>query len=524
MTSAPNVTIDQALTDPALLGAALGDTSTWATWVAVLKASFGITLNIEERLLFASVAGDREPPTERLQELWTIVGRGGGKSRVSAATAIYLACFHKHDLDPGETGHVLVLAASRDQAQVVFSYCSAFLRRSPVLRQMIKHMTSTEIRLNNNVTIAVHSNSFRSIRGRTLLAVIFDEVSVWRDDLSANPDVETYRAVKPSLIRTGGMLIGISTPYRRTGLLYAKYKDHFGTNDSDVLVVKGASVTFNPTLDQAKIDKEIAKDREGAFSEWYAEFRSDVSALFDDKVIEDAIDYGRPLELPPRGSRKYHCFVDASAGRHDAFTLCIGHLEGEKGEETCVADVIRGRLAPFDPRTVAEEYAALARAYHCNKITGDAFAGEWVAAAFRDAGARYETSPLNKSVLYLEALPGFNRGAVAIPNHEWLLRELRGLERRVHRSGKDSVDHPTHGSDDFANALCCAAPRRSCSQWREAGGQMLGLKRSLWACPGLKSFYSHLSLMTGSHAPASAPLGATATLDQKGCHNWQTGH
>ena len=27
-------------------------------------------------------------------------------------------------------------------------------------------------------------------------------------------------------------------------------------------------------------------------------------------------------------------------------------------------------------------------------------------------------------------------------NHELLLRELRGLERRVHRSGKDSVDHP----------------------------------------------------------------------------------
>jgi Family of unknown function (DUF5681) len=79
---------------------------------------------------------------------------------------------------------------------------------------------------------------------------------------------------------------------------------------------------------------------------------------------------------------------------------------------------------------------------------------EWVSAAFRDAGVNYETSPLPKSSLYLEALPSFNRGAVSIPNHDRLLRELRGLERRVHRSGRYSVDHGSHGSDDFANSLC----------------------------------------------------------------------
>jgi hypothetical protein len=34
-----------------------------------------------------------------------------------------------------------------------------------------------------------------------------------------------------------------------------------------------------------------------------------------------------------------------------------------------------------------------------------------------------------------------------------LTRELRLLERRTARSGKDSVDHGTGGSDDFANSL-----------------------------------------------------------------------
>ena len=209
-------------------------------------------------------------------------------------------------------------------------------------------MTAHEIRLTNGVVIAVHSNSFRLIRGRTLLAVVADELAYWRDETSANPDLETYRACGPSLARTGGMWIAISSPYRRGGLLYSKHQDHYDADDDDVLVVRGATELFNPTISAATIAKEMAKDPESARSEWMAEFRSDISALFDDQVIDDAVDHARPLELPPREGRKYFAFADASAGRHDAFTFCIGHCEGSKPDLTWVCDVIRGRSAPFD--------------------------------------------------------------------------------------------------------------------------------------------------------------------------------
>ena len=145
---------------------------------------------------------------------------------------------------------------------MVFSYASAFLRRSPILRKMIENVTANEIRLTNGVTIAVHSNSFRLIRGRTLLACVFDEIAFWRDDTSANPDIEVYRAARPSLARTGGMLVGISSPYRRAGLLHAKFKDHYDTDDEDILVVRGGTGAFNPTIDQATIAKEMAADPE----------------------------------------------------------------------------------------------------------------------------------------------------------------------------------------------------------------------------------------------------------------------
>ena len=188
------ISIARALNDPKLLGAALGDIGPWRTWIAVLKAAYGLPLDEADLKTFHAVAGDRDPPSRRVRELWAIVGRRGGKSRMAAALAVFQACFAKHDLAVGEVGHVLVLAASRDQAKVVFEYVRGFFTSSKILRQEVATITAQEIRLRNGVIISTHANSFRSIRGRTLLAVIFDEVALWRDEVSAT---QTSRSTAP---------------------------------------------------------------------------------------------------------------------------------------------------------------------------------------------------------------------------------------------------------------------------------------------------------------------------------------
>ena len=459
------VTIDRALVDGNLLGAALGDDASWQTWLAVLKASFALPLDANERETFRQVAGDRSLPNKRVRELWAVVARRCGKSRMAAALAVYQACFVEHNLAFGEVGHVLVLAASRDQAKVVFEYIKGFFDASPVLRQEVDTITRNEIKLRNGVIIATHANSFRSIRGRTLLAVVLDEVALWRDEVSAVPDLEVYRAVLPSLMTTQGMLIGISTPYRKIGLLHQKHRDHFGVDGDDVLVVQGAARTFNPTLAQAQIDAAIVDDPEGARSEWEATFRTDLASFLDEATIDAAVDHDRPLQLPPRGLH-YCAFVDSSGGRHDAFTLCIGHEEGE----TFVADVIEGVRPPFDPQGVVANYAKLLKQYQVARVLGDRYSAEWVVSAFASNGIAYETADKSKSDLYLEALTLFTRGAISIPDHPPLLRELRLLERQTHRGGKDNIDHPKRGSDDLCNALCgCAATatqQRTAYNWQ----------------------------------------------------------
>lgn len=444
--------ITDAIGDPKLLGAALGPLASWKNWAVVLKAAFGLELNEEEAQAFAAVAGSRSPPTKRVRELWANIGRRGGKSRVAAALAVYLAAFTKHKLAYGEIGMVLVLAASRDQARTAFAYIKGFIEASPILRREIANITQSEITLRNGIVIGSHTNSFRTVRGRTLIACIFDEVAFWRDEGSAIPDIETYRAVLPSLATTNGMLIAISSPYRKLGLLYQKYRDYFGVTSDEILVVQGGTSVFNPTLSAETIETQRQADPTGAAAEWDAIFRTDISSFLDDELIDAAIEYGRPLELAPRPYPAfYRAFTDASGGvGKDSYTLAIAHKEGEH----YAIDLVRGTSGKFDPQQVTADYAALLREYRIGSVTGDNYASQWVQGAWRDTGISYVQSDIPKSQIYLESLPLFTRGLVRLPDQPKLLRELRLLERTAHRGGRESVDHPRGAHDDYANACC----------------------------------------------------------------------
>jgi hypothetical protein len=51
------IPIDRALMDSNLLGAALEDSASWSTWLAVLRAAFALPMCNEDRATFAEVAG-----------------------------------------------------------------------------------------------------------------------------------------------------------------------------------------------------------------------------------------------------------------------------------------------------------------------------------------------------------------------------------------------------------------------------------------------------------------------------------
>ena len=124
------------------------------------------------------------------------------------------------------------------------------VRVARVLNQLMRQLglKKASLELSNGVEIGVMTNSLRAVRGRTVAFVCLDEVAFYRSDDSANPDVETYNALKPGMATIPeAMLVGISSPYRKSGLLYSKWKSHYGRDDDGVLVIRAASQVLNPT-------------------------------------------------------------------------------------------------------------------------------------------------------------------------------------------------------------------------------------------------------------------------------------
>ena len=453
----PRVAMREALSDPNLLGTAIAGDS-WRSWRALLIAAMGEELTEDERIIFKQLTGRDREPKQRVDQFVAIVGRRGGKSRSMATKAAYLAglCDHTDALVPGERGVLLCIALDQRVAKIVLDYCEATFERSPILKQLIANRTQDALELTNRISIEVRPASFRKLRGPTYVAVIADELAFWYVDSSyANPDIEVLNAVEPGLATTGGPLILASSPHARRGVLWDLFKRHYGSDgDPLTLVAHGASRTFNPSLPQRVIDRALEKDRARASAEYLAEFRTDIEGFVSLEVVEACVSGYH--ELGPRSDVMYRGFIDPSGGSEDSMTLAIAHKTPE-AEEMIVIDVIREARPPFSPEAVVDEFAALCKLYGITQITGDHFGGEFVKEPFRRHGLSYEIAKQPKSDLYRDLLPLLNSGRIMLPKHDRLVSQIVGLERRVSRAGKDSIDHAPHGHDDLANCVAGAA-------------------------------------------------------------------
>lgn len=449
----PLVSMREALGDPLLFGSVLsGDT--WAAWRVVLIAAMGEPLSAEERVIFEAVTGRPQEPQERVDELWCIVGRRGGKTRAIAVLGVFIAalCDHREYLAPGERGSLPIMSATMQQAQKAFSYVAGIFDGSPLLRPLVERQTTDTIGLTTRVDVEVRPANYRTVRGTTAVAAIGDEAAFWTGDTSVNPDAEVLNAIRPAMATTSGLLAVISSPYARRGELWSTYRKHYGAGgDPAILVAKGASRTFNPALPEAVVKRAYERDPVSAAAEYGAEFRTDVESFVAVDVVEAVTIPGR-FELPPVSGTRYVGFVDPSGGSADSMTMAIAHREGE----TAVLDVVREIRPPFSPDAVVQDFAETLKAYGLSSVAGDRYGGMWPQERFQVAGIRYEPSERTKSEIYAGLLPLLNSARCELLDLPRLASQLGGLERRTSRGGRDSIDHAPNSHDDLVNAAAGA--------------------------------------------------------------------
>jgi hypothetical protein len=444
--------LHDAMLDPDLFGRTFGG-PTFAAWRTVAKFLDGLPLNDAELALYRQMTGRMNAPSVPYREGYLIKPRRAGGTLFAAAVALHAAIQdYRELLGPGEFATVALIASDRRQARQALRYVKGLVTDSPMIAAEVTNETAEGIVFAHRVQLEVHTTSFRSTRGYSFACVVLDELAFFRSDLSANPDVELVRAVRPGLANLKGRLLGLSSPHSRRGHLYTMHRQHYA-RDSDVLVIQAGGPLLNPTLDPAIVAKARAEDPIAARSEWDAMFREDVTQFLDDALIDRAAFPGCKSR-PRQYGFAYTAFVDPSGGRSDAMTLAISHQE-KSGK--VVLDRLLIDQAPFAPDDVVIKHAEVLGNYGLSSVQGDRYGGEWPVSAYRRHNVTYMPAGADKSAIYRETLPLFTAGRVELLDIPMLDTELRLLERSPRAGGRgEAVDHPPNAHDDAANAACGA--------------------------------------------------------------------
>jgi hypothetical protein len=413
-----------------------------------------------------------------VRELWVVVGRRGGKDSIASVITAHAASLFEGEalLRRGERASCLCLAADKDQARIILGYVRSYFTDLPLLASMVRRETATGFELSNAVDVAIATNNFRAVRGRTVLCAVLDEVAFFRDENSASPDIETYRALLPGMVTLpGAVLVGISTPYRKAGLLYNKWREHFGKDSDDVLVIQAPSDLMNPSIDKAMIAAAYEDDPAAAAAEYGAQFRSDIESFLPLKTVEACIERG-VISRPPKPGVHYFGFADAASGTgKDSFVAAIAHREAEE----IVLDLAHEIKPPFNPQSAIAESASLFKNYRIGRVVGDKYAAGFVVEGFQKNGITYAYSERDRSQIYLEALPTLTSGRAKLLDNKRMVTQFAQLERRTSSSGKDRIDHPDNQHDDVANAVAGALVEASTRYGGEISDEFLAAVRAM---------------------------------------------
>lgn len=430
------------------------------------RGAAGVPTGASVEEIFSLCTGRKLWPSVQAKIVSLIVGRRGGKSYITAIIGIYLACCRRYRLKLGTRGMVMILARDKEQAGVIRGYILAFLKALPELREMFADdPTQKLIVLKNGISIEVRATGEGGTRGYTVVAALADEIAFWPTDPdSAKQDKKVMRALRPSMLGIkNSMIVMLSSPYAKRGELYESYRKGYGQDDQTRLFVWNAdTLSMRPSDDPeliAEIQAEYEDDPESAKAEYGAHFRSDLENIYSAVAVEAVSVPGR-FEMGYKAGISYRAFVDPSGGSSDSYVLAIGHDEMRDfgGEKVLVPvlDKVVEWLPKFDPEEVSKQVVAVCKAYQIAGVTGDAYGGEWPRDPLRKRGIAYELAEKTRSELYLGFLPVVNSGRCELLDplhHRKAVNQFINLERKVGRTGRDSVDHPPHSHDDVANAI-----------------------------------------------------------------------
>ena len=426
----------------------------------LLRAIYGEPLTDEQLEIWRQCTGRQTYPEHGFSEATIIAGARSGKdSRIAAPIVVYESVFGNHEqaLGRGEWCVVPLVAQDREATRVAFQYVADYFRGSRYLRALVGEELRFELRLKNRVTIRGFPSTLRSLRGWSIPCGVLDEIAFFRLEGAADADAEIQASIRRGMLHFNRTLLcKISTPYMRAGILYDDFRRHWGEDSPDVLVWRSSTLQMNPSIAEARLQRERRLDPVRYEREYEAEFAEDIECFLPAEWIEAAIVPDRH-QLPPADGVKYTAAIDPSGGGSDHFAFSIVHRDGQRVVQDLIEGWRRRGGEQLDLEGVVREIVAACQRYRIHEVVGDRYAAGWVQQAFRRQGFRYAPAKPTKSECYADIQPLFAEARIDLLDHRVQAREFALLEKRPRAGGRALIDHPRGMHDDHCNVLALAA-------------------------------------------------------------------
>ena len=384
------------------------------------------------------------------------VGRRGGKSSSLCRVAVVEALYGEHVIPPGDMGVVAIISVSRDEAAQRVRTVRAILDALGVPHRPIDG--GVEL-LDRPVCFKTYAASIAGVSGFTSIACICDEVSKWRDaDSGANPATEVLASLRPTMATQRRARIFLSSS--PLGLDDAHARAFDGGETARQTVAYAPTWLANPSITEQETRDDEPDERIWR-REYLAEPQAGVLGAFDPDSVAGAFD--RVVDVTESGAPLL--VLDPSSGRSDAWTWAIVRsVETAAGVRMIQFDLVDGIEGKFWKQTtgeqIVERLVGVAKAWGVKAVHADQRESLMLEAAFRKAGLKYvihDWTASSKPAAVELVRRWLVDGALLLPDHSALRREMLAFEERITPSGAFTFGARGSGHDDYVALLLTAA-------------------------------------------------------------------
>lgn len=468
--------------DPQLLNMKL-----LSTQAVLLKIAYAIPLTRAEKNLFKDMTDGEEPPRGKVQfnEIVLLLGRGSGKSVISAAAASYEGTctdwnqFLRKNKNgrPVELAWIFVVATREKQAvDIGRNMIFAMIEASPVLSQMIvtdydevmkksfPRTSSQAMVLTTGAAIIALPCSAKVGRGYPTAGFILDEFAWYtKESRQEATDRGIYDSLLPRTLQFRGhsKVFLISSPGEKEGLAWERWVKRRKTPDL-YFCAKISTRKMRPDYSTNDIENLIARSPMGAERELGAEFLSTKQPLISREAVERCVREEEPnLSLPYNPKFTYEMAFDAAFGDNDRFAISVGHVESEpSGLFRPVIDLVEFLSSQGEADFVevcADRVAQIYKQYDLLQVYCDQYQAEPFAQILDKKMVNTEISRWVTGTHRLKygRLKNFmRRKLLSLPNNQELVEEIAGLELKfLPNIGQYTVTHKPGGHDDGADTV-----------------------------------------------------------------------